>query len=173
MKQPKRIACYSIILLATHSQILNAADISTINITGNVIASPCVVDNSSSIISVDLGKIQATTLSTAGKFSEWKPFDIVLTNCPASTSQVNVAFSGTQDSTDSTRYKNLGTATNLTIELVGAVSGINLGDGQTTYTMVSNTSMGAKFSLKTRAYSKGDVMPGSINATVVASFTYK
>lgn len=159
-------------LLASHSMVVNAAEISTINITGNVVASPCVIDSSNSIINVDLGKIQAASLATAGTFSNWQPFNIILTSCPVSTTKVNVAFAGTADSTDRTRYKNQGTATNLSVELVGAISETNLGDGGTTYADVNSTSKSATFALKTRVFSKGAVMPGSINATVVASFTY-
>ncbi|KFK95430.1 hypothetical protein IV04_11420 [Serratia sp. Ag1] len=158
--------------LAAHSIMANAADTSTINITGNVVASPCVVNASNSVINIDLGDIQASSLATAGAFGAWQPFSITLTGCPVSTTKVTAAFAGTPDATDATRYKNQGTASNLTVELVGANSGNNLGNGKTTFTMVSGASKSATFDLKTRAYSNGTVMPGTINASVVASFTY-
>jgi minor fimbrial subunit len=50
--------------------VLNAADTSTITITGNVIASPCVIDSSNSVINVDLQVIQAFTLTTPGSSSD-------------------------------------------------------------------------------------------------------
>jgi minor fimbrial subunit len=172
LKPSVKLAYGSVILLVTYSMGLNAADVSTINITGNVIASPCVVDSSNSVINVDLQQIQATTLATAGTGSDWKSFQIVLRDCPASTSKVQATFAGTQDGADAERYKNQGTATNLSIELTGS-DGMNYGNGKTATVDVNSGSQTATFSLRTRAYTaSGGVTPGSINASVVASFTY-
>lgn len=62
--------------------VLNAADTSNINITGNVIASPCVIDSSNSVINVDLQVIQASTLAPPGSNSDWQPFNIARPQCP-------------------------------------------------------------------------------------------
>lgn len=169
MKKLFKLGYCGLALLAAHSMEVNAADISTINVTGNVVASPCVIDASNATINIDLGDIQATTLATAGTGSPWKTFDIILKGCPVSTTKAIVVFSGTQDPDDATRYKNAGTATNLSVELTGG-GGMNFGNTKgTTIGVASNT---ATFALRTRAYSKGNTMPGTINATVVASFTY-
>ncbi|MGP2543562.1 fimbrial protein [Yersinia sp. 2541 StPb PI] len=153
--------------------IVMAADTSTINITGNVIASPCTVNAANSAMNIKLDDIQATDLSAAGAASPWKTFTITLINCPVSTTKVDAAFSGTADTQDAARYKNAGTATNLSIELTDSV-GTNLGPGKVTNVSVNATSKEAVFSLKTRTYSaRGGVMPGTINGTVLATFTYR
>jgi minor fimbrial subunit len=169
MKKSVKLGYCGLALLFAHNMMANAADTSTVNITGNVIASPCVVDSYNSNITINLGDIQAASLATAGTGSNWQSFTIILKNCPVSTTKVNAVFSGTPDTGDATRYKSTGTATNLSVELTND-TGTNLGNTKgTTVNVVSNT---ATFSLKTRAYSKGSVMPGTINASVVASFTY-
>jgi minor fimbrial subunit len=169
MKKSVKLGYCGLALLAAHSMAVNAADISTINVTGNVVASPCVIDASNATVNIDLGSIQAASLATAGTFGDWKTFDVVLKSCPASTTKVNVVFSGTPDTGDATRYKNTGTATNLAVELTSG-GGMNFGNTKgTTINVAANT---ATFALRTRAYATGTVMPGTINATVVASFTY-
>lgn len=152
--------------------LVMAADTSTVNITGNVIASPCVVDAANSVMNIKLDDIQATALSDAGSYSLWKTFAITLTSCPASTTNVNMTLSGAPDPLDPTRYKNTGTATKLSVELVDDAGG-NLGNGQKSSVGVNAATKQAVFNLKTRAYSSGSVMPGTIAATVLATFTYK
>ncbi|CAI1652283.1 putative fimbrial protein SthD [Serratia fonticola] len=166
-----RMALTGLYFLA--SPLVMAADNSTINITGNVIASPCVVDATNSVMNIKLDDIQATALSTAGSYSPWKTFSITLASCPASTTNVDMVLSGSQDPQDATRYKNTGAATNLSIELADN-AGTNLGNGKKSSVAVNSTTKQAVFTLKTRAYSAtGSVMPGSIAGTVLATFTYR
>lgn len=155
------------------SPLVMAADTSTVNITGNVIASPCVVDATNSVMSVNLDDIQATALSGTNSSSLWKTFSITLTTCPASTTNVDMTLSGTQDPQDPLRYKNTGTATKLSIELTDN-AGVNLGNGKKSTVAVNASTKQAVFTLKTRAYSTaGSVMPGTIIGTVLATFTYR
>ncbi len=162
-----------LMLSALSSLTLNAADTSNINITGNIVASPCVIDADNSVISVDLKDIQAASLATAGSASEWKNFDIAVKNCPASTTMITIKFTGTPDSTDATRYKNTGTANNIAVEVAG-LGGMNMGNNVVTSLSVNKTTNSGTFTLRARAYSaNGGVMPGSINAAIVVTFTYK
>ncbi|MGP2408143.1 fimbrial protein [Yersinia sp. 2545 StPb PI] len=172
MKLSTKISVLTGLLFFGTSMVM-AADISTINITGNVIATPCTVDAANSVMNIEFDNIQATALATAGSFSPWKSFAITLSNCPVSTTKVSAAFSGTADTSDATRYKNTGTASNMSVELQSS-GGVNLGNSKKTNVTVNSSNKQAVFSLQTRAYSAaGNVMPGTINSTVLATFTYQ
>lgn len=150
---------------------ISHADPININITGNVVASPCVVNNSVSDLNVDLGKtIQAATLEVAGSGTTAVPFNLALTACPAGTSNVKVTFTGTADTTQTTMYKNTGTATPLAVELS---SGSTILGNNGTLTQTVQTDKTVTYALSARAVtSTGSVTPGSINAVVQANFTY-
>lgn len=150
---------------------LSHADPVKINITGNVIASPCIVNNSKSNLDVDLGtNIQASTLEVAGSGTTPVPFNLELASCPAGTSNVKVTFTGTADTTQTTMYKNTGTATPLAVELS---SGATILGNNSTLTQTVQTDKTVTYALSTRAVTAtGKVMPGSINSVVQANFTY-
>jgi len=163
----------SAMLFAGH---LYAADDVNINVTGKVIASPCkVINGGSKALDVDLGQsIQAATLAEAGAGSDMVLFDLPVTECPASTTNVKVTFAGTADATDATLWKNTAAqaATNTAVEL----------SQQTTKAILSNNSSltgavengGTTFKLQARVLSKaGSVMPGDVSSAIVASFEYQ
>ncbi|EMX6075039.1 type 1 fimbrial protein [Salmonella enterica] len=172
MKNGKKIA----VLLLTSSGLFpgvsQAAD-TIIEITGRVIASPCVVNGGQEKLSVDLGSdIQADTLSAAGAASPWKPFTLSLNNCPKSTTSFSVAFSGTADD-NADYYKNTGSAANLALELT-TQDETNLKNGTTLQNLIIDTaSHSYDLNLRAHAVSKGDVTPGTIQAQVQATFTYQ
>lgn len=92
----------SVLAAATMALMINspaqAGDPVTLNITGNVIASPCQVSSDSITKSVDLGQnIQASSLQTAGSATEWVNFDINLNSCPAGTTKAIMTMHGTAD----------------------------------------------------------------------------
>ena len=91
-----------------------AGDPVTLNITGNVIASPCQVSSDSITKSVDLGQnIRASSLQTAGAATDWVNFDINLNSCPAGTTKAIMTMHGTADlNNPADMYRNTGTATN-------------------------------------------------------------
>ncbi|MEO3989026.1 fimbrial protein [Pseudocitrobacter cyperus] len=145
-----------------------------IDINGTVIASPCVVNGGQDSLSVRLGdNIQADSLSSVGSATDWVNFTLALTACPTSTSSFSVAFSGTPDVSDPTKYTNTGSATNLKLELTTQDGATVLSDG----TAINNVAIPASHAydllLRTRAVSKGSVMPGSIIGQVQATFTYQ
>ncbi|HHB1426187.1 TPA: fimbrial protein [Serratia odorifera] len=154
--------------------IANSADPVTINITGNVIAAPCVVDGASSV-PVDLGEIPAPALSVKGSGSPWKAFNINLKDCPASTTKVTATFRGTAYSATSSYYANTGTAgANAAIQLSKGDTTTILKNGSTMQENVISSTRTAVFSLAARAVSyMGNVMPGTISAVIQVDFTYQ
>ncbi|HCB1917217.1 TPA: type 1 fimbrial protein [Citrobacter braakii] len=145
-----------------------------IDITGQVIASPCVVNSSNTSLAVDLGtSIQANDLATAGSATAWKDVILKLTNCPASTSSFTVSFAGTAD-TDPDFYQNTGTATNLKLELTDNVGNAVYKNGASLANVtIPSATHAYDLEMRARAVSKGNVMPGTIVGQVQATFTYQ
>lgn len=150
------------------------ADPVNINITGKVVASPCVVNNGNSDLNVDLGTtIQASTLATAGAGTGPTTFSLVLSSCPVGTNNVAVTFTGSAASApQTTLYKNTGTATPLAVELSTSDTGTILGNSS----MISRAvqvDRTVTYPLSARAVTAtGSVTPGTIIALVQANFTY-
>ena len=146
-----------------------------LNITGTIKASPCIVDgDSGNGIDVDLGNnIQSSTLAAASSFSDWKPFNLTLTDCPVTTNVVTATFSGLPATENTALYRNTGDATRVQVELQDAANN-NIGDGKTMTTNVNHSLNNAVFALKARAFSsQGGATPGSIVGTVQVAFVYQ
>ncbi|MEX2976660.1 fimbrial protein [Serratia fonticola] len=166
------VALALVIMASANNMVL--ADAVNINITGNVVASPCVVNNNNSNLSVDLGQtIQAGTLATAGAGTTLTPFNLSLTACPVGTNNVTVTFTGTAAAAPQTNmYLNTGVATPLAIELSSGGLGTVLGNNST-LTMPVLVNRTVTFPLLARAVtSTGNVTAGSIVAVIQANFTY-
>ncbi|HEI8868022.1 TPA: type 1 fimbrial protein [Serratia odorifera] len=149
------------------------ADPVTINITGKVIAAPCVVDGTSSI-NVDLGDIPASDLAAVDAATPWKAFSMSVKNCPAGTTKVTASFSGTPaPDSPNYRYINTGTATGVSIALVKDDVSANLENGAT-WTVNVDSSRSATWPLRTRIVAgNGKATPGTVKAVVVATLTYQ
>ncbi|MFV8866787.1 fimbrial protein [Serratia fonticola] len=153
------------------------ADPVNINITGNVVASPCKVNNDSSTLNVDLGSgansIQASTLAAANDGTTPKAFNLVLTECPSGTTSVKVTFTGTPDTAQPSMFANTGVAQPLAVELsstTGPAPGVRANNTSVTQPVVSG---GVTYGLSARAVTPtGNVIPGDISSVVVANFTY-
>lgn len=154
-----------------------AGDPVTLNITGNVVASPCEVSTASENMTIDLGggkDLQTADLNAAGSSSPWVPITVSLENCPAGTSSVTATFHGTSDAADAeTLYSNTGTATNVAVQLEGK-SEEPYGNGKTsTITIAEATDGKPTWDLQTRAFSKsGKVTPGTISSVITMTFAY-
>lgn len=154
-----------------------AADPVTLNITGNVVASPCEVSTASQNMNIDLGggkDLQSADLNEAGSSSEWVPITVSLENCPAGTSSVTATFHGTADAADAeTLYTNTGTATNVAVQLEGKAEE-PYGNGKTSSITIADATDGKPtWDLQTRAFSKnGGVTPGSISSVITMTFAY-
>lgn len=159
------------VMAAAMSLSLYAADTS-INISGRVVASPCVVNGGNANLAVPLGDIQASDLNAVGSSSQPVDFTLDLTGCPFGTSSVVTSFSGTSDpGAGANYYKNTGTAGSVAVALIQTSTGNLKGSGSTiTQSIASGT---ASIALKAKAYSSaGGATPGTILATVVATMTY-
>lgn len=157
-------------LLLVAQAHFTAADPIMVNITGNVVASPCTLDVANSDLTVDLGNIPTTTLATIGATSTAKPFKLTVNMCPAATTNAILSFSGTEDTVAPGRYVNTGTATNLAVEVL---QGSTLQGPGTTMSLPIQADRTATFNLQSRAYAKGQSTPGTIIATLQATFIYQ
>lgn len=155
-------------LFSAASQAVN------IDITGKVVASPCIVNGNNDSLAVSLGEnIQADSLATSGSATTWADVTLRLTSCPASTTSFSVAFTGTTD-TDTNYYKNTGTATNLKLELTDSSSNSAYKNGAKLENVAIPTATHAyDLVMRARAVSNGSVMPGTIVGQVQATFTYQ
>lgn len=153
------------------------AEPTTINVDGNIIASPCEVssDSITKTIALDGGNgFQAKDLQTPGASTEWVRFDIVIKECPEGTNNVTITFSGTPDDTNpESMYVNTGTAKNVAVEIQSHDGLYMFGNGKS-YTGSILSDRTFTFRERTRAYtSEGGVTPGTIQAVVTANFTYQ
>ncbi|EJI9075403.1 type 1 fimbrial protein [Salmonella enterica] len=155
-------------LFSSSSQAVN------IDISGTVIASPCVVNGGDESLAINLGTgIQANTLETSGSTTPWVEKTLTLTDCPASTTSFSVAFAGTAD-TDTDFYKNTGTATNLKLELTDDKSEHAYKNGAALKDIaIPSDTHAYDLKLRSRAVATGLVMPSTIEGQVQATFTYQ
>ncbi|MEJ5072671.1 fimbrial protein [Enterobacter ludwigii] len=147
-----------------------AADPITVNITGNVVSSPCSLDVDNSNLAVDLGNIQTTELASLGATSTLKPFKLSVNLCPPATTNAILSFGGTEDPQSPGRYLNSGTATNVAVEVL---QGSTIQGPGTTMSLPVQADRTATFNLQSRAYAKGQSTPGTIIAMLQATFIYQ
>lgn len=163
----------AILLVAvTVTPLSQAADNTVINITANIVASPCTISTSN--LNIDLGDIQASTLEIAGSTTPWSAVNtIYLTNCPAATKSVIARFSGTVATNgDSDGYKNDGADPMISVQLADNASTPKiLSNGKTETEFVADGA--AKVDLKARLYASGAVSPGAVRSTINVSFEFK
>ncbi|ECC1660469.1 type 1 fimbrial protein [Salmonella enterica subsp. salamae] len=162
------------LILAFGGLFSSASQAVNIDITGLVVASPCVVNGNNQSLAVNLGDaIQANELSASGSATAWTDVTLKLTNCPASTTSFSVAFAGTTD-TDADYYKNTGTATNLKLELTDETgSAVYKNGAKLENVAIPGTTHAYDLKMRARAMSNGSVMPGTIVGQVQATFTYQ
>lgn len=149
-----------------------AADTVNINVTGKVVASPCVTTNGDNNIAIDLSTLQASNLATAGAASTPVDFSIDFKDCPAGTSQVTATFSGTPDPDNDQYYKNAGTAQGVAVEIKEPKTDYNKGNG-TSITEKVQADKTISIKMNARAVSvKGSATPGTISADIIATLQY-
>ncbi|WP_024547421.1 fimbrial protein [Siccibacter turicensis] len=156
------------------SSAIAYADPVTINVTGNIVASPCTVSGGSNSLTVSLGDIQASTLQTAGAASPKKDFILSFNDCPAGTTSIGIVFNGSQDpDAGKNYYQNNGTAKNVAVALIEKSTGYFKGNGENMTRNVAADKT-VTFELQAQAYSvNGGTMPGTVQAAITAEVTYK
>ncbi|WP_329906822.1 fimbrial protein [Serratia quinivorans] len=150
---------------------LAQADAVTLNITGNVIAAPCVIDGAGSL-DIKLDDIVVSKLQKAGDTSPFKSFDLKLKDCPAATTKVTATYTGTAATLSPNSFINSGTATQLVLYVVDNDSK-GISPNTTRQATVNSTSKTAVFSQKVQIYSKGSATAGTVIGNIVVSFTYQ
>jgi len=144
-----------------------------INISGTVVATPCVVDLTSVNQTIDFGQLRATDFQNVQSAGEWRPFSLLLTNCPASTTQVTTTFTGNADSVDATRFSNSGTAKNAALQVTGSDHGQTYTNNSTMVVAV-DAQRNATFPLSARVVSPaGGMTSGSFRSQLQITFSYQ
>ncbi|WP_296246041.1 type 1 fimbrial protein [uncultured Enterobacter sp.] len=165
-----RAAALAATLISCHSF---AADSVNVNVTGNIIASPCIFNGGNNDLDINLGNIQATNMVTPGSTSVPVPFSLMFTQCPAGTSSVTVSFTGNPDPVAGVDYyMNSGSATNVAVAMREAGTGTLKGTGSS---MTQNIAADRTASMPMQASVislSGGATPGSISAVVVMTMQY-
>ncbi|HAS1939869.1 type 1 fimbrial protein [Enterobacter asburiae] len=172
-------ACIFLAAGIVHSAF--AVDPVQITVTGNIVASPCVIDTGSESLDIPLGdQLQSADLNAAGSGSAWVPINVIFKSCPAGTSTITATFHGTADAGDpNTLYSNTAVdagenkaAKNIAVQLEGLADEA-YGNGKTATIDIASAGATPTFKMHTRAFSKdGGATPGKISSVITMSFTY-
>ncbi|MDQ9129894.1 fimbrial protein [Serratia fonticola] len=151
-----------------------AAD-GTINFTGEITDSACVVDSANQNLQVPLGKVAASSFGTPGSYSAATKFTLELKDCPAGATTAEIKFDGTSVAGDnSVLALTPGGATGVGIELSDASQKVvNLFTNSTPYTLI--TGEGSKTELNFTARYKSlsaSIQPGVANSSVQFTILY-
>ncbi len=153
---------------------LSHGNASDINVTGMVVASPCIVDLVSARQTIDFGQLRHYNFSVAQSAGEWETLTVKLTTCPLSTSKVTMSFSGTASDDNASLHANNGTAKNIAVQLTDVTKEQTLGVGSSLTVVVDAATRTATLPLAARVFSeKGSAGAGTINAIVQLNFTYQ
>jgi minor fimbrial subunit len=155
-------------LLINHAAL---ADSVTVNISGNVVASPCTVE-SSSPISVVLPDVDMATLSAAASTSAAESFELKLKDCPASTTKVIASYGGTVSTLATDSFINNGTATQIVLWVKDS-DGTTIKPNTTRTATIDSKTKKASFKQTVQLYSKGLAQPGTVSGNIIVSFTYQ
>jgi minor fimbrial subunit len=164
---------YSWLITSALIASLQAAERANLNVTGNIVASPCQFNGGINQMDVDLGDIQASNMVRAGSVSQPINFTLLFSACPAGTSRVTVTFTGHQDPIAGVDYyQSNGTATNVAIGIRDPTTGALKGSG-TDMTQQVLPDRTAAIPVQAFVYSAaGHPMPGSLRSVVLLTMQY-
>lgn len=154
---------------------VSAAQATDINLSGTVVASPCTVDTSTQAQTVTFDQARAVDYLRVGDTSEWQDFELTLSACPASTTQVTALFSGDADNDDVTKFANAqGSADGMALQIMTRDHLTEISPAGELAVSVDSQSRRATFPLSARMYTPtGKVAAGEFNTTVQLTFTYQ
>lgn len=92
----KKLIAVAMLASAALTSAAHAAD-GTINFTGNITDTACVVNTASANQNIPLGTVSDTAFSAAGDTAASKKVTITLESCPAAFTTASVSFDGTSD----------------------------------------------------------------------------
>jgi minor fimbrial subunit len=164
---------YSWLITSALIASLQAAERVNLNVTGNIVASPCQFNGGINQMDVDLGDIQASNMVRAGSVSQPINFTLLFSACPAGTSRVTVTFTGHQDPIAGVDYyQSNGTATNVAIGIRDPTTGALKGSG-TDMTQQVLPDRTAAIPVQAFVYSAaGHPMPGTLRSVVLLTMQY-
>lgn len=145
--------------------------VATIDITGRIIGSPCIVDTNTVTQTIELKKAYAHNL-TSGTGSEWVPFQLSLSKCPANWTFATVTFTGPA-AADDNYFANTSDAKGVVLQISdsGHIKSYGNGD-ELTESVDENRSV--TFPLEARMFNPGGVVTGGgFSAVVQVDFTYQ
>lgn len=150
-----------------------AGDNIDVDVTGDIVASPCVFNGGDNTLNVNLGDNYAANMATPNSQSEPVAFALRFTQCPEGTRSINVQFTGMTDPlAGSDYYKNSGTAGQVAIGLRDMLTGNPVGAG-TVLSRSVESDRTVTLPMNAWLYSRpGGVTPGTINSVVILTLQY-
>lgn len=159
--------------LLSSAPLITCAD-TTIIVTGQVIASPCVVDTGTVSKVVNLGEDTKQNLINAGDGGVWSDFDLLVQNCPTGTSSVTAKFTGNADTQDPTAWKNSGTSNNVALRIASRDHATTYSVNSTMQVNVDNSTRSSTFPLSARMFTpQGNSTAGTFQSVMNVDFTYQ
>lgn len=151
--------------------------LTNVQMTTTIVANSCSVSQASQEQTVDLGNWAAKQFATTGETSKAKQFLINLESCGAAATGVQVMFSGTANSSDSTllALNSASGATNLGIAILDKDRNrIPLGQNSELYTLSGSSSNSASLVFYGQYVATGgSVTPGSANGDATFTLNYQ
>ncbi len=152
------------------------AETYNLQMTGNILSRTCEVENETQ--TVDIGKFSASDFTSTGSVSAEKEFDIRLTGCGSSASDVVISFSGIADK-DNSRLLALSDGDNVAkgvgIEIIDnktrVLIPINF-DGVPAYSLTPGADNTLTFALRYKS-TQDVVVPGNAAAVMYFDLQYQ
>lgn len=145
-----------------------------LNISGNVVASPCTIDTDTVNKQVEFSPLQRMDLINAGASGEWQDFSLLVNNCPAGTNQVTVKYLGVPDTQDASAWMNSGSATNVALRVTNADHSVTVRQGNTQHIAVNTSTKSATFPLSAKIFTPlGNAGAGTFAAVINLEFTWQ
>lgn len=146
----------------------------SVNVTGQVIASPCVVDTGTVSQLINLGEYMKQNLNNAGDGGEWSDFSLLVKNCPIGTRSVTAKLTGAFDTQDPTAWKNSGTSRNIALRVTSRDHMTIYGVNSTMQINIDNTKHNAIFLLSAKIFTpQGNASAGTFKSVMNVDFTYQ
>ena len=154
---------------------MNAVQAADINLSGTVVASACTVDTGTKEQTVTFDQARAVDYTKVGNTSEWQDFELALSGCPLSTTQVTALFSGNADNDDGTKFANAqGSATGMALQIMTRDHLKEIPPAGKLAVTIDGDSRRAVFPLSARMYTPtGLVTAGEFKTIVQLTFTYQ
>ncbi|MCY1697938.1 fimbrial protein [Lelliottia sp. SL45] len=165
------VTAFFVVLLISASNAF-ADEGTALNISANIVASPCTLSEDTVHGKVPLGSFYTNELSNRGDATGWVPFALKLTECPVTTTAVSVVFTGDADESNPDFFKNMGSSSHVAIEIKD--TGGSIVRNGATRTITVNPSHDAVLDLQSRMVTpQGSATAGSVTGLVELSFSYQ